>query len=133
MIEDEQLLVYMNFECEFTTISSALQSRAPRAFGILKKKVFMLMTLNVPEESQRNMGIAGSLLHILAHLLNANGYERIDVDDMSSRFRMPHNIYLKYGFNYCHETSQEMCTSPKTLLKMYAQNHPVIQSNDQGS
>lgn len=75
---------------------------------IVDRSTLMLQGLHVVPELRGN-GIGS---HILAHIQAyavANGYECIELDDMSDRFGHPRNIYLKHGFRYINlEDGPEM-------------------------
>lgn len=59
------------------------------------------------QEDQRGKGVGSQLLQKCLNML-PNTVQTVEVDDMSDRQRLPHNIYLKHGFQYVHEFGPEM-------------------------
>lgn len=99
-----------------------------RLVGVFRDRVFWLMVLRV-EESHRGRGIGTRLLLRLAELCIEDGVRRIEVDDMSDRFRMRRNIYRNLGFVYRRDTGPEMYAHPRRLLPRAA----GLNSGDSGT
>ena len=75
---------------------------------IVDRSILMLQGLHVIPELRGN-GIGSHILRYIQAYAGANGYERIELDDMSDRFGQPRNIYLKHGFRYVNlEDGPEM-------------------------
>lgn len=89
----------------------------PRIIGYTHDRVSYVSYFDVPGQEQ-NMGIGTQLIREFALRLQETGCVRIDLDDMSARFRHPRNIYLKCGFVYCDSTSTMMSASPDTVIRL---------------
>ena len=67
--------------------------------------------------SLRKRGIASALIVAFARVAEERGVRRIELDDMSDRFRMEGNVYVRNGFVYRGKTGPEMYASPKAVLQ----------------
>lgn len=87
-----------------------------RAFGVItSSRTFLLMHLYVPPHARRR-GIATLLLYHLAHRLGGDGCCRIELDDMSDRYRLENNVYTRAGFEYRSEWGPEMTASRRRVM-----------------
>ena len=98
------------------SIGEALQAPVPRVLGgFTSERTFQLMHLYVPPTA-RGEGLALALLHRLAHVLREDGCRRIELDDMSDRYRAGGNVYIRAGFDYCRTDGPEMAATPRRVL-----------------
>ncbi len=92
-----------------------------RACGVTRERVFFLMTLRV-EDVHQNCGIGSDILRAVARWCADEGIRRVDVDDMSCRFRKENNIYRRAGFVYRHVHGPEMYASPRNMIECLKRN-----------
>ena len=69
------------------------------------------------DQGHRSRGVGTRLLHHVAEWCRAEGVRRIDVDDMSARHRLPHNVYVRAGFVYYERVGPEMHGSPAAVQR----------------
>lgn len=55
-----------------------------------------------------NKGHGSILLNFVIGEMKKIQIKNITLDDMSNRYRNPHNIYLKFGFKYLYDFGPEM-------------------------
>lgn len=63
------------------------------------------------------MGDGTVMINCVAKCAINNGCSMIFLDDMSKRFRKPHNIYTKYGFRYMFSYGPEMVGRSLTVCR----------------
>lgn len=68
---------------------------------------YKLSQIMIQYLASRVKGNGSFLLNHVIHLAKINKFV-ITLDDMSTRYRMNNNIYIKYGFKYCYEDGPEM-------------------------
>jgi len=115
------ILFYYN-ERALATPNDVMVQQLPRAYCVMSDRVMFLMQLSVPDELQ-HQGIGSRLLQLVAAQARLEGCRRIDVDDMSLRFRALNNIYKKHGFRYRRDTGPEMYASPADVISRAALIH----------
>ena len=96
----------------------ALENDGPRVVGTLTdKRTCQIMFLYVPFV-ERGRGHAVTLLGSLAEMLAEDGCCRIELDDMSDRYRNKHNVYTRVGFHYSGRCGPEMTASRRKVVHM---------------
>ena len=100
---------------------STMHGRAVGVFTDSNERCFVVLTLWV-HRAHRNQGIGTKLLQGVAKWCEHRGVRRIDVDDVTDRWRMPCNVYGRLGFVYRQTTGPEMYASPRALLCLNARN-----------
>lgn len=60
------------------------------------------------EVKEQGKGYGTRLMEEFLKDAKKKGMRRVLVDDMSDRYRKPHNIYINFGFQYLKESGPEM-------------------------
>ena len=76
------------------------------------------MTVTWIHSSIPNKGYGTTLMGEVAIAAKLAGVETILLDDMSDRYRKPHNIYTKLGLKYENNEGPEMIGNVNTLLDL---------------
>lgn len=94
----------------------ALENDGPRVVGTLTDKRTCQITLLYVPFVERGRGYAVTLLGSLAEMLADDGCCRIELDDMSDRYRSKHNVYTRVGFHYSGRCGPEMTASRRKVV-----------------
>ena len=95
-----------------------------KAMGVICNRVFWLMVLRI-EENFQNLGFGSYLVKGIAKWCTDEGVRRIEVDDMSNRYRQPQNVYRKCGFVYHRAVGPEMYASPRKIIETLSHLNPL--------
>lgn len=68
----------------------------------------ILKTIEVHSPSDRGKGWGTKMLHAMRGWLFERGCRRMIWDDLSQRYRKPHNVYLSIGATYDADDGPEM-------------------------
>ena len=95
----------------------AIEQDVPRIVGALTgKRTCEIVLLYVPL-IERGQGHAVTLLGVLAQILAEDGCCRIELDDMSDRYRNNRNVYTRVGFQYRSHCGPEMAASRRRVVQ----------------
>lgn len=95
----------------------AVEQDVPRVVGTLSSKRTCEVVLLYVPPLQRAQGHAVTLLGVLAQMLAEDGCCRIELDDMSDRYRNNRNVYTRVGFQYRSHCGPEMAASRRRVVQ----------------
>ena len=83
--------------------------------GIVSGRIAIIQSLFIEENCRNRKYGSMLLLTFLHHAYNANAIH-VELDDCSSNYRKPSNIYLKNGFTYT-DTDHHMSANIRQTIK----------------
>lgn len=86
---------------------------------IINERQAIITFLSV-EPNYRNKGIGTKLLKWFMLQVSHFGVIHVELDDCTDNYRKPHNIYLKYGFEYYNNNNRMHANVRNTLKKLLA-------------
>jgi GNAT superfamily N-acetyltransferase len=75
---------------------------------IVSRLVLVRRTIMWLESVVKNHGYATELIQYCINLLKKRGEKWVLLDDMTTRYRKSHNVYIKLGFQYVDDGGPEM-------------------------